>query len=55
VLATVAISLTNGWVPVIGVRSAVQACPISAITGTLAGLAPAAPAVRIPSVQALQR
>lgn len=50
-LATVAISLTNGWVPVIDVRSAVLACLISAITGTLAGLAPAARAVRIPSVQ----
>lgn len=55
VLTTAVVSLVNGWVPVIEVRSALGACLASSVAGLLAGLIPAARAVRIPPVQALQR
>jgi putative ABC transport system permease protein len=54
-LITSMVSLANGWTPVIDLQWAVVACAVSTLAGTLAGLAPAARAVRLPPVQALQR
>jgi putative ABC transport system permease protein len=55
VLTVSVIALANTWVPVIDLRSALQACAASTTAGLLTGLIPAARAMRIPPVQALQR
>lgn len=55
ILTTCVVSLAKGWIPVIGLSSALGACAVSAVAGLLAGLVPATRAVRIPPVQALQR
>lgn len=54
-LITSLVSLANGWTPVIDLQWAAVACAVSTFAGTLAGMAPAARAVRVPPVQALQR
>jgi putative ABC transport system permease protein len=55
VLTVSVIALADTWTPVIDLRSALQACAASTAADLLAGLIPAARAVRIPPVQALQR
>ncbi|GIE95608.1 ABC transporter permease [Paractinoplanes rishiriensis] len=55
VLVVSVVALANAWTPSIDVRAALVACAASTAAGLLAGLWPAARAVRIPPVQALQR
>jgi len=55
VCVTSATSLWNGWAPVIDVRIALLASLCCATAGLLAGLLPAARAMRIQPVAALQR
>jgi putative ABC transport system permease protein len=55
ILAVSVIALANTWTPSIDVRAALVACAVSTAAGLFAGLLPAARAVRIPPVRALQR
>ena len=55
VLTVSTVSLVNGWVPTIDLRSTLVASAASTAAGLLAGLLPASRAVRIAPVQALQR
>ncbi len=55
IVTTSAVSLWNGWSPVLETGAAVLVVASSTIAGLLAGLAPAARAARIPPVKALQR
>ncbi|GIJ32482.1 ABC transporter permease [Micromonospora sediminimaris] len=55
VLTTSVASVANGWTPVIEIRVALIACAISAMSGLLAGLLPAARAARLSPVTALQK
>jgi putative ABC transport system permease protein len=53
--AVAALSLWNGWVPVLDVRAAMVAVACSAAIGLIAGLWPARIATRVQPVSALQR
>lgn len=55
ILTVSVVSLVNAWTPVIDLRAAAVASAASAAAGLLAGLVPAARAVRVPPVSALQR
>jgi putative ABC transport system permease protein len=55
VAVTVAVSMWNGWAPVLELRVAVLAIAVSAAAGLLAGMAPAIRAIRISPVAALQQ
>ncbi|SDJ02571.1 putative ABC transport system permease protein [Lentzea albidocapillata subsp. violacea] len=55
VCVTSAVSLWNGWTPVIDLRLALVASAVCAAAGLVAGLVPAARATRIQPVAALQR
>jgi putative ABC transport system permease protein len=52
---TAAVSLAQGWVPVIDLRAALIATVAGAASGSLAGFWPATQAVRVQPVAALQR
>jgi putative ABC transport system permease protein len=55
IVTVVLVSLVNGWLPVVDVRTGMAGAAAGVLTGLLAGLAPAARATRIQPVSALQR